>query len=474
MRQILIIAKEDDFLNSLPSNLGEGFSIQFATNRISGLEFFQSKRYDLTFIDFRLLKNPDDSLQKAPHSSLAEFREVHPEAPLVILSLEETVPQTVELVEKEADGYLTLPFKPEEFELIAHRLLKERLKEAELRYLRDQFWSADFEHIIETDSAVMKELFQNIKDVAPTKSTVLLTGETGVGKTLIAQLIHRHSTRKDRQFIRVHCGAIPESLIESELFGHEKGAFTGALKRKLGKFELANGGTIFLDEVSTLTASAQVKLLQVVQESLFQRVGGENDVHVDIRIIAATNEDLKSLSEEGNFRKDLFYRLNVFPLFVPPLRERKEDLANIIQVFIDKLNLTHQKQIKGVQKEALEALKRYEWPGNVRELENLVERAYILEKTPFLTAESFPLEVVQQTSTTAVLPLNIKLPLAEARNRMIDNFERQYLKELLTETHGKINQTAEIAGISTRQLNKLMNKYGLITKAFKSAQDMQP
>jgi transcriptional regulator with GAF, ATPase, and Fis domain len=251
------------------------------------------------------------------------------------------------------------------------------------------------------------------------------------------------------------------------LFGHEKGAFTGAVRKKMGKFELADGGTIFLDEIGTLTPPAQIKLLQVLQDGTFSRVGSEEAAQSNARVIAATNDDLKLLCEQGVYRKDLYYRLNVFPIDIPPLRERTEDIPDLIERFLDQLNREFQKCIVEVHPEVLKALSGYEWPGNVRELENLVERAYILENSTMLTPESFPLELFDEQQSTAVLPMDTQLTLADARKHALEDFERQYLKALLARNKGKINTSAKEAAISTRQLHKLMRKYDLRKESFK-------
>jgi transcriptional regulator with GAF, ATPase, and Fis domain len=313
----------------------------------------------------------------------------------------------------------------------------------------------------------MIKVFDKIRSVAPTKSTVLLFGETGSGKGVLAKLIHRHSTRGDAQFINVHCGAIPDTLLESELFGHEKGAFTGAVRRKLGKFEIAQGGTIFLDEIGTITPSAQIKLLQVLQDGNYQRVGGEDTLEANVRIIAATNMDLKKMCDDGRFRRDLYYRLNVFPIGIFPLRERIEDIPLLVDVFLKKFNNLFQKEIRGIHPEVIKAFKSYFWPGNIREMENLMERAYILEMTSILTPQSFPNELFDSvskpdSSSEATFPI-----LAEAREKGIDSVEKQYLKELLSRTNGKIRTTSELAGISTRQLHKLMTKHGIRKENFR-------
>jgi len=338
---------------------------------------------------------------------------------------------------------------------------------SELDYLRDHFWQSDCLETIRTKNAEMKKIYNKIRSVAPTKSTVLLTGETGTGKGVLAKLIHRHSNRQENQFISIHCGAIPDNLIESELFGHEKGAFTGATKKRLGKFEIANGGTIFLDEIGTIQPSAQIKLLQVLQDQEFYPVGSEISIQANVRVIAATNVDLKSLSEQGAFRQDLYYRLNVFPLEVLPLRKRIEDLPYFVDFFLRRLNQFHQKEISGVSPQVIDALMQYEWPGNIRELENLIERAYILETSNMLTPESFPNEFFENVNAVAYLHLDTSIPLAKVRKKAIEDVERNYLKEVLSKNKGVINKSAQETGVSVRQFHKLMSRYGLRKEDFK-------
>jgi transcriptional regulator with PAS, ATPase and Fis domain len=296
--------------------------------------------------------------------------------------------------------------------------------QSELNYLRDQFWQVDSFNLLGTNSESMKKVFQQICTVSPTKSTVLLAGETGTGKSVLAQLIHQHGNRKNAQFISVHCGAIPDALVESEMFGHEKGAFTGAVRRKLGKFEFATGGTIFLDEIGTITPAAQIKLLQVLQDGTYQRVGGDETLKTDVRVIAASNADLKKMCDEGTFRKDLYYRLNVFPIEIPPLRERLEDIPLFVEAFLNNLNQFSVKEIKGIHPLVIEAFKIYTWPGNIRELENLVERAYILEVSSLLTPESFPNELFETEATSVFIPTGMQLTLAEVRQQGVEEIER--------------------------------------------------
>jgi transcriptional regulator with PAS, ATPase and Fis domain len=321
--------------------------------------------------------------------------------------------------------------------------------------------------LIETKSPLMREVFQKADLVASTQTTVLLTGETGVGKSTLARYIHLNSSKRDKPFIAINCGAIPENLIESELFGHEKGAFTGAILRKPGRFELAHEGTILLDEVGTLSQSAQVKLLYFMQDRIFQRVGGTKDIHVAVRIIAATNADLRSLCAQDRFRQDLMYRLNVFPIEIPPLRERIDDIPIMAMNILTRLKQDLPRQVEGITREVIEAFESYSWPGNVRELENLLERALILETSNMLTPMSFPPQLfIHQPGSESEL-INIDLPLSQVRKIHMEAIEKQYLQQLLIKNRGKIRDSANQAGIGERQLNKLMSKYGLDKKEFK-------
>jgi transcriptional regulator with PAS, ATPase and Fis domain len=286
---------------------------------------------------------------------------------------------------------------------------------------------------------------------------------------MVAKLIHQHSSRKDEAFVHVHCGALPDTLVESELFGYEKGAFTGAAKRKLGRFDSAQKGTIFLDEINTISGAMQIKLLQVLQERVFQRVGGESPIEADVRVIAASNSDLQQLCDEGLFRKDLYYRLSVFPLEIPSLQQRSEDIPDWVNYLIDWFNKLYSKEIQDADPVVVKALQEYSWPGNIRELENVIERAYILETTHILRPESFPQELFTDKNYTADVELDISLPLAEVRRKSLDQLEQQYLKEVMTKHKGRINRAAETAGITTRQLHKLLSKYGIRKEEYKPA-----
>jgi DNA-binding NtrC family response regulator len=423
------------------------------------------KRFDSVFLDIGLLQEAVEGDQY--RSTLEPFWRMYPTIKIIIMSPQEMIREAVRAVKAGASDYVTYPIVAEEVKLITETAMESTIVQSELEYLRDQFWEPEILEIVQTKNSKMKKVYDKIRSVAPTKSTVLLMGETGTGKGVLANLIHQHSNRRNVQFISVHCGAIPDTLLESELFGHEKGAFTGAVKRKLGKFEIASGGTIFLDEVGTITPSAQIKLLQVLQDGTFQRVGGEETLEAKVRVVAATNVDLKEMCEERKFRKDLYYRLNVFPIEIPPLRERPEDIPHLVERFLKRLNMFSAKEIYHIDTQVLEAFRHYSWPGNIRELENLIERAYILESSPRLTPESFPVELFESGVSFATLSVDSSATLAEVRRRGIENIERNYLKDLLTQKKGKIKESAEAAGITTRQLHKLMAKHGIRKEEFK-------
>jgi DNA-binding NtrC family response regulator len=465
MQSILIVSDKNDVIEKIQSAFTEEHRLGIASNKAKALEILERKRYDLIFIDLPILL---ESMQSEDYTdTLIAFKRNHPTIEIVIMSAQDMIRQVVKWMKAGVSEYLTYPIDPDEVKLVTESINQAILQRSEIDYLRDKFWQTDSLTVVQTKNTAMQLVLSKIRSVAPTKSTVLLIGETGTGKGVLANLIHQHSSRNQSQFISVHCGAIPDTLLESELFGHEKGAFTGAIRRKLGKFEISKGGTIFLDEIGTITPPAQIKLLQVLQDGTFSRVGGEETLTTDARIIAATNADLTKMSEDGLFRKDLYYRLNVFPIEIPPLRERIDDLPHFVDVILKKLNQSHQKKIRRVNPSVLKALKMYSWLGNIRELENLLERAYILESTSILNPESFPAELFGDEIPAAVLPMESHLPLTKARQIAVEDFERQYLKDLIARNKGKIKKSAEDAGITTRQLHKLMSKYGIRKEEYK-------
>jgi DNA-binding NtrC family response regulator len=466
MKSILVTTTEQQTVQTIRSCFQSVYRVDRADTRLQALELFSNKRFDLMFIELDILLTsiPDEDYIEA----LRPFWQLYPTIEIIVMAPQNQIRKAIKAVKAGASDYLPYPIDPEEVKYIAEGIAKSIIQQSELNYLRDQFWNVDSLELVQTKSLKMKKVFDNIRSVSPTKSTVLLIGDTGTGKSVLAKLIHQHSNRRDAQFISVHCGAIPDTLVESELFGHEKGAFTGAIKRKLGRFEIAKGGTIFLDEIGTITPSTQIKLLQVLQDGTFQRVGGEEILKTDVRVIAATNADLKKMCDEGRFRKDLYYRLNVFPIEIPMLRERIEDIPLFIETFLKNLSNFSLKKIHLTHPQVLEVLSRYSWPGNIRELENLIERAYILETSDELTPESFPNELFDSATNPVFITSSENLTLSQARQLGIEDIERNYLKNVLTRHKGKIAESAEVAGISTRQLNKLMNKYGIRKEDFKN------
>jgi len=464
MNRILVVSTQTDIFHFIQSCFRSGYRVGQALDKDHALEILKKKRFDFIFIDIDLMGSlpaNDDS------SPLQPFWHLYPTVEIIIMAPQEKIRDAVMAVKAGASNYVTYPLNAEEVKYVTETTYRSKLFQSEIDYLRDQFWQRDSIEMVRTDTPAMQSVFSKVRSVATTKSTVLLVGETGTGKSMLAKLIHQHSNRRSNQFISLHCGAIPDTLIESELFGHEKGAFTGAVRKKLGKFEIASGGTIFLDEIGTVTPSAQIKLLQVLHDGTFQRVGGEDSLQTDVRVIAATNSDLKHMVDAGQFRKDLYYRLNVFPIEIPPLRERREDIPLLVDAFLKRLNEHNVKHIHGVQPEVVQAFQHYQWPGNIRELENLLERAYILEASAVLTLKSFPREIFEPAAISG-LWTDERLPtLAAVRQKEIAEIEMRYLKEVLERYKGKINEAAATAGISTRQLHKLMTRYGIRKESFK-------
>ncbi len=433
--------------------------------------------YDFVFVDTQFLP----TLARANGSGLPEVKgalrqlaHLYPSAEVLVLAPPERLREAVEAVKLGAANYLTFPINADEVRYVLDSLKEHVRFHSELAYLRDRFWKTESIDFIRSNHEEMKAVFEKIRAVAPTRTTVLLLGETGTGKGVMARLIHRHSNRADRQFLSVHCGAIPEALLESELFGYEKGAFTGATRRKLGKFEVAHGGTLFLDEVGTMSHGIQVKLLQILQDRSFQRLGGTATVTTDVRIIAATNDDLEGRKGDGSFRSDLYYRLSVFPISIPPLRERIMDLPVLVERMLKKLNDNDVKEIEGVHPRVMEAFMQYSWPGNIRELENLIERAFILEQGNLISPTSVPSEIMGTRPGAAPVYIDTTLPLGEVRRRAADEMERRYLRQMLAEQAGSIKSSAKSAGITERQLHKLMQKHRLRKEEFRGGGQRQP
>ncbi|MDH5639324.1 MAG: sigma-54 dependent transcriptional regulator [Nitrospinota bacterium] len=425
---------------------------------------------EFLLVDVNAIPEPVSGRSRA--QALEPFKAFLPASAIIVMAPAEKTRLAVDYVRAGAGNYLAYPIVPEEVFLVLETQMETQAMQQELDYLRDEFLELGAGEMLNTSNPAMAEVFHNIRKVAKTKTTVLLSGETGVGKGVLAQLIHQNSGRANGPFVSVHCGAIPDTLLESELFGHEKGAFTGAFRRKLGKFEIARAGTIFLDEIGTITPAAQVKLLHVLQNQSLQRIGGESDIEADVRIIAASNSDLKAMAAQGSFRPDLYYRLSVFPIPIPPLRERKEDIPALVEHILRKHNRSHMTTIRSVSKDVMSAMMMYSWPGNIRELENLMERAVLIETGPELTASSFSADLMSAINSGSLKGPRLTGSIAEARRNAIEKLEREYLEALLHKHGGKIGISANTAGITTRQLSKLLKKYVIRKERYKGKPEL--
>lgn len=369
---------------------------------------------------------------------------------VIVMTAFGTIKDAVEAMRLGAFDYITKPFSLDEFLLLIERALEmSRLRDENIRLKKDLTRCYCFPNII-GESAKMKKVFSLMEKIATSDSTVLLLGESGTGKELVATTLHYQSMRKEKPLIKVNCAALPESLIESELFGHERGAFTGAIKRKAGRFELAHGGTIFLDEIGDIPLLAQAKLLRVIQEKTLERIGGTETLQVDVRIIAATNRDLEEEVKKGTFREDLFYRLNVIPILLPPLRERREDIPSLLDFFLNRCKSRRGRDIR-FSREALDALVGYEYPGNIRELENIVERVVTLAASDVIGLDDLPPAFFREESS----PVGISLANVAAEA------EKEHIIRILKTTKGNRTKAAEMLGISRKTLWEKMNAYGV-------------
>jgi two-component system response regulator AtoC len=447
MHKILIVDDELSVRDSLRMIFKKDYQLLTAGSAEEAWEKIQREEVDLILLD--IIMPGKDGMEL-----LKKIREFHPLTPVIMLTATKTVKTAVEAMKIGAYDYITKPFDIEELELVAEKALEARDLKIENRRLQEEVEDRyQFENII-GKSKPMQEIFGTIRQIAEKNSTVLIHGESGTGKELVARAIHYNSSRKNKAFVAVNCAAIPESLIESELFGHEKGAFTDAQTRRIGHFELAHQGTLFLDEISELSLPTQAKILRALQEREFIRVGGTKTISVDVRLISATNKNLEEMMARGSFRSDLYYRINVVPLTIPPLRQRKEDIVLLVQHFLDKHAGPGRKKIAS---EAMDVLMSYDWPGNVRELENIIERVVVLSTTDLIGPSELP--PILKTGSRAEL---IKQDVLEGRISFIDaerDFEKDIILEALKKSNYVQTRAAEILGISRRILKYKMDKY---------------
>lgn len=426
-RHILVIDDDKNMRLALSEALNKShYMVSLAGSGLEAIKKSKNNHIDVVICDVKL---PDiDGI-----SVLDRIKKEKPAIPVILITGYGTIENAVEAMKKGAFDYVLKPFPIESIERIINKALNITIDRGHSKII--------------TQDKKMLDLLNMAKNIAKTKATVFIQGESGTGKELLARYIHNHSQRRDKPFIAVNCAAIPENLLESELFGYEKGAFTGAMKRKRGKFELANHGTLLLDEVTEMKPAIQAKLLRVLQENQIDRVGGESSISVDVRIIATTNQDVYKMIEQGKFREDLFFRLNVISLKIPPLRKRPSDIELLSKYFLGKYSTISEKKVTGISEEAIKLLKKRKWKGNVRELENAIERAVLLTQKSVLTPEdfSFDRDICNET---------IYEPLSSLKE-----MEKKLIAQALKETGGNRTRAAEILGISVRTLRNKLNEY---------------
>jgi len=450
---ILLADDEEKILKTLGRALrDDGHEVVTAPNGKEASRLLSERSFDLLIIDFLM---PDRTGLEVIRELVANTPEAERPA-IVMMTAHGSIESAVEAMKLGARDYLQKPFEVDGLLALARRALEDQRARTGLRYLLSER-DAEFNHygIIGRSRAIL-DVIARAELVAESKSTVLVTGETGTGKELVARAIHARSAQRNMPMIKVNCAAIPETLLESELFGHVRGAFTGATFTKKGRFALAEGGTIFLDEIGTIALSVQAKLLRVLQDREFEPLGAERTQKVDVRVIAATNRDLRLLVSEGKFLEDLFYRLNVIPIEMPPLRERREDIAMLVEHFVRRFAERTGKPIAGVDEKAMLELTRYEWPGNVRELENTIERAVVLSTEPLLTSRTVWLMSATATPATAAVP-SLKL------HQNLEWAERETMRRALDQARGVKKDAAELMGISQRALSHYLAKYRIDT-----------
>jgi DNA-binding NtrC family response regulator len=453
MNKILIVDDELNMRLVLSAMLKkEGYEVAAAADGAEALQILKSGPIAAVVTDLKMPRIDGMEL-------LSRVSQEYPEVPVIMITAHGTVATAVEALKKGALDYITKPFELEELKNIVSKAVKtHNLKENELYLPPEEIERAG---IIGASQSTL-DLFDAIRRVAPTTTTILINGETGTGKELVAEAIHRNSPRKNNPLIKINCAAIAETLMESEIFGYEKGAFTGAAITKPGKFELAHKGTLFLDEVGEIPRDMQVKLLRVLQEQEFERVGGLKTIKVDVRFIAATNKNLLKSVQDGSFREDLYYRLNVFPINVPPLRERADDIITLVDFFIDKFNKKLDLAIGGMDNAVKEMLLRYRWPGNIRELENLIERMMLLAKSPMITVGEVPQEF--KTSLEQDVAVGVdgdKKPFKDFVRTHMEDVEKQMIIKCLEESEGNVTKAAKLLGLSRKGLQLKMIKYDL-------------
>ena len=449
--KILVVDDEDSHRIMLRAVLSEdGYAVTEAADGTDAIMAVEKEAFDVILLDIRMTTM--DGIE-----ALTEIRKMSPLVPVLIMTAYASVKTAVEALKAGAFDYLTKPLDIEELKILIEKTLEHYHLRAENLVLKERLGDRfDFTRIIGR-SPKMKSLLDTLDMVAPSDATVLIMGESGTGKEVVANAIHHNSPRAGQPFIKVSCASLPETLLESELFGHKKGAFTGAVYRREGRFQLAHRGTIFLDEVGEMSRATQMKLLRALQEKEFEPVGSAQTIKVDIRVIAATNKDLEKDVKDGRFREDLYYRLNVVPIVLPPLRERKEDISPLTDHFLALYGEKNRKSLKGLSGKALDLLVRYDWPGNIRELENCIERAVIMAREEVIVPADFPPQIQMLSREEGTNGFNIPSGIS------LEEMERALIVKTLAETDGNRTRASEILGINRRTLQNKLKQYGLNT-----------
>lgn len=449
MKKKVLIADDEKNLRWVlnKSLMREGYKILEAEDGEEVFKILQKEEPDLILLDYKMPKMDGMMVLK-------KLKENDLKIPVIMITAHGSIESAVEAMRLGAIDYISKPFDIEELKLVIKRALKYDNLSKEVFNLRQELYNfGDFTII--GRSKKMQEILEMVKKVASTSATVLILGESGTGKELIAKALHFLSDRRDKPYVKVNCAAIPENLLESELFGYEKGAFTGAISKKIGKFERADGGTIFLDEIGDMGLNLQAKLLRVLQEKELERLGGIDPIKIDVRIIAATNKNLEEMVRDGAFREDLYYRLKVVPIYVPPLRERKEDIPLLVDYFLDKYSKEFGKVKPGISEDAMDIIKEYDWPGNIRELENTIERILILNSGNVISKEMLPYEIIGNKNLNSKF---FKLP-DEGIN--LEDLEKNLILQALEKAEGNQTKAAKLLGISRYTLIYRMEKYGI-------------
>lgn len=446
-KRILVVDDEPAIVTSLKMTLEPTHEVLCASTAQEAIDRFRQELPNLVLLD--LILPGADGLKV-----LELMRSEDPSVPVIMLTAIKTVKTAVDAMKIGAADYLTKPFDIEELRLVVAKTLTTQELEQEVRYLRAQVANSYSFHNLVGKSPAMREIYSKIEQVADTRATVLITGESGTGKELVARALHAHSPRAQHPFLALNCAAVPETLIESELFGHEKGAFTGAQAKQIGLFEAVDQGTLFLDEIGDLSLSLQAKLLRVLQEKEIRRIGGREDIKVDVRVVAATNRKLATAIKQGTFREDLFYRLNVVSIHVPPLRDRTTDIPELIEHFLKKYAASSGKAVRGLTEGALQALLVYHWPGNVRELESVIERAVLLCDGGRVDVEDLPAEV--RTRATLLDKMDFDLP---ADGFSLEEFERRLLETAMARSNGVIAKAAKMLGLTYKTMQYRLEKF---------------